>query len=100
MAANDGLLYLYTGRHSMRRSLPPALWYREDHPAIIQWMSDIKPFANEHGLAYFDFAGVEAAQGIGDEDTAIIEKTIHSSPDLNPLYTKDTVSVFGFQPRP
>jgi hypothetical protein len=97
MAANDGLLYLYTGRHSMRRSLPPALWYREDHPAIIQWMSDIKPFARDHGLAYFDFAGVEVAQGIDDKDTAAIEKAIQSSPDLNLLYRKNKVTVFGFR---
>jgi hypothetical protein len=95
MAANDGLLFLYTGRHSMRRSLPPALWYREDHPAIIQWMSDIKPFARDHGLAYFDFAGVEAAQGINEEDTSAIEKAIRSSPDLDTLYQKDSVTVFG-----
>jgi hypothetical protein len=95
MAANDGLLYLYTGRHSMRRSLPPELWYREDHPGMIQWMSDIKPFARDHSLAYFDFAGVEAAQGIDDEDTAAIEKSIRSSPDLSKLYQKNNVIMFG-----
>jgi len=97
MAASDGVLYLYTGRHSMRRSLPPALWYREDQPGMIEWMSDIKPFARQHGLGYFNFAGVEAAQGINDEDTAAIEKAIRSSADLDPLYQKGNVSVFGFR---
>ncbi len=97
MAANDGLLYLYTGHHSMRRSLPPALWYREDHPAIIQWMSDVKPFARDHGLTYFDFAGVEAAQGITDEDTTAIESSIRSSPDLSSLYQKESVTLFALR---
>ncbi len=95
MAANDGLLYLYTGHHSMRRSLPPALWYREDHAAIVQWMSDVKPFARDHELTYFDFAGVEAAQGINDEDTAAIESSIHLSPDLNPLFQKNNVTLLA-----
>jgi len=96
LAADDPLLFLYTGHHAMSKPLPPALWYREDHAGMVHWMTDLLPFAREHGLTYFLFAGVDARQGMANEDREAIEKAIQSSPDLSPLYRTETATVYGF----
>jgi len=96
MTSEDGLLSLYTGLHAMRRSLPPVLVYREDHPATVMWLTALQPFAKEHSLAYFNFAGVDTRQGVGDEDSTAIEKSIRSSASLKPLFQAGSTAVYGF----
>ena len=97
LAADDAVLYLNTGRHAMSKPLPPALWYRQDHAAIVAWLSDLAPFARDHGLEYCEFAGVDARQGVTDDDRNAIEKAIRSSPDLHPLYQTDAAAVYRFR---
>jgi hypothetical protein len=96
-AADDGLLFLYTGHHAMSKPLPPALWYRQDHAGMVQWMTDLLPFAQQRGLTYALFAGVDARQGITNEDREAVEKAIRSSPDLSPLYQTETATVYKFR---
>ena len=94
LAADDAVLFLYTGRHSMSKPLPPALWYREDHPRIVQWLSEMAPFAREHGLTYFAFAGVDIRQGLSDEDRDAVDAAMHSTPDLCPLHQAGSAAVY------
>jgi hypothetical protein len=94
LSSEDGLVYLNTGRHAMRRTLPPPYWYREDHAKIIDWMSNFRAFTREHGLTYLSFSGVDFRQGIASDDGEAIEKAIQSSPDLSPLYQTETAAVY------
>jgi len=94
LSSEDALVFLHTGRHAMRRTLPPSYWYREDHARIIDWMSNIRAFTEEHGLTYFSFTGVDFRQGIASNDQEAIEKAIHASPDLSPLYQTETAAVY------
>ena len=94
LSSEDGLVYLNTGRHAMRRTLPPPYWYREDHAKIIDWMSNFRAFTLEHGLTYLSFSGVDFRQGIASDDGEAIEKAIRSSPDLSPLYQTETAAVY------
>ena len=57
-------------------------------------MTDIVPFAREHGLTYFVFSGVDVRQGMADDDRDAIEKAIRSNPDLSPLYRAETATVY------
>jgi hypothetical protein len=94
LSSEDALVYLHTGRHAMRRTLPPPYWYREDHEKIVDWMSNFRSFTQEHGLTYFSFSGVDFRQGIASEDRDAIEKAIRSSPDLSPIYQAETAAVY------
>jgi hypothetical protein len=85
-SADDAVLYLYAGRHAMSRPLPPALWYREDRAAMVAWMTDVRPFALEHGLGLFEYSGVDIRQGIRDEDRKTIDVTIRADATLHPLF--------------
>ena len=96
LSGEDALVFLHTGRHAMRRTLPPPYWYREDHARIVDWMSNVGPFSSEHGLTYFAFSGVDFREGIGSDDRDAIEKAIRSSPDLSPLYQTETAAVYKF----
>ncbi len=96
LSSEDGLVFLNTGRHAMRRTLPPPYWYREDHARIIDWMSNVRSFGQEHGLTYLAFSGVDFRQGITDDDREAIEKAIRSSQDLSPMYQTETVTVYRF----
>jgi hypothetical protein len=94
LSSEDGLVYLNTGRHAMRRTLPPPYWYREDHAKIIDWMSNFRSFTQEHGLTYFAFSGIDFRQGITSDDGDAIREAIRSSPDLSPLYQAESATVY------
>ena len=94
LTSEDGLVFLNTGRHAMRRTLPPPFWYREDHAGIIDWMSNFRAFSQEHGLAYFVFSGVDFRQGVTSSDAYAIQEAIRSSPDLSPMYQAETATVY------
>jgi len=94
LSSEDGLVYLNTGRHAMRRTLPPPYWYREDHAKIIDWMSNFGSFPQEHGLTYFAFSGTDFRQGITTDDGDAIQEAIRSSPDLSPLYQAESAAVY------
>jgi hypothetical protein len=94
LSSEDALVFLHTGRHAMRRTLPPPYWYRQDHAGIIDWMSNIREFTEEHGLTYFSFTGVDFRQGIASDDQDAIEKAILASPDLSPLYQTETAAIY------
>jgi hypothetical protein len=94
LSSEDALVFLHTGRHAMRRTLPPPYWYRDDHAKIIDWMSNFRAFTQDHGLTYLAFTGVDFRQGITSDDRDAIEKAIRSSPDLSPLYQTETAAVY------
>jgi hypothetical protein len=94
LSSEDGLVFLNTGRHAMRRTLPPPYWYREDHARIIDWMSNFRTFTQEHGLTYFAFSGIDFRQGITSSDAYAIQEAIRSSPDLSPLYQAESATVY------
>ena len=94
LSSEDGLVFLNTGRHAMRRTLPPPYWYREDHASIVDWMSNFRTFTQEHELKYFAFSGVDFRQGITSSDAYSIQEAIRSSPDLSPMYQAETATVY------
>jgi hypothetical protein len=94
LSSEDGLVFLNTGRHAMRRTLPPPYWYREDHDKIIDWMSNFRRFTQEHGLTYFAFSGIDFRQGITSDDVQAIQEAIRSNPHLDPLYKAQTAAVY------
>ena len=94
LAADDAMLFLNTGRPAMSKPLPPALWYRQDHAGIVRWLSDPAPFAREHQIPYFVFAGVDIREGISDEDRDAVDKAIRSASDLHPACETGPATVF------
>jgi len=93
----DALLYLYTGHHAMSNPLPPPLWYREDHAGMVHWLTDIVPFSRAHGLTYFVFTGVDARQGMSNDDPDAVETSIRLNPDLALVHQQGTVTVYKFR---
>jgi len=99
LSADDGMLYLNTGRHAMRRPVPPFLWYREDHAGTVAWLGEPADYARQHGLSYFDFAGVDVSLGVDDDDSAAIQKKIASSADFEALMQRGTSTLYGVRPQ-
>jgi len=94
LAADDALLFLNTGRHAMSKPLPPALWYRQDHAGIVEWLSDLAPFAREHALSNFVFAGVDIRQGISDDDRQAVEQAIRGAADLSLVCQTGSATIY------
>jgi hypothetical protein len=99
LSVDDVMLYLHTGRHAMRRPVPPFLWYREDHPGTVAWLGEPVEYARRHGLSYLDFAGLDVSLGIEDEDRAAIIKKIASNADLEPRMQQGKSTVYAVRPR-
>ena len=81
----------------MRATLPPVLWYREDRDGIVNWFTDLQPFARDHGLSYFEFSGADTSQGVDDEGAASIESKIRQHPDLISLYQTPGATMYAFR---
>ncbi len=94
LSPEDTALYLNTRRHSFSRPLPPKLWYAEDHDAMVDWVSNVAPFARRQGADYFDFAGVTMVQGLQDDDKNAIEDAIATSPNLEKLAQYGAATVY------
>ncbi len=99
LSADDGMVYLNTGRRAMRRPVPPFLWYREDHPGTVAWLGEPVDYARAHGLSYFDFAGVDVSLGVDDEDGAQIVKKLRASQDLEPRLQRGKVTLYEIRPK-
>jgi 4-amino-4-deoxy-L-arabinose transferase-like glycosyltransferase len=99
LAGDDPVVFLYTGRHAISHPLPPMLWYQEDRPGMIDWLSNPGSFAHEHGLTYFEFAGVDARQGLREEDRDAVASAIPQNPDYAELYKGGPVTIYGLRPR-
>jgi hypothetical protein len=97
MTSDDVIFFLYTGRHAMSAALPTRLWYRDDSAGIVSWFTVLQPFARDHGLTYFEFAGADPGQGIDDEAAAAIEGKIRNHPDLEPLYATQAAALYKFR---
>jgi hypothetical protein len=97
LATEDVLFYLHTGRHAMRASLPPPFWYREDRAGIVNWFTDLKPFAKGHGLSYFEFSGADTSQGVDDEAASAIEEKILADTSLSQLYMTPAATMYKFR---
>ena len=97
LATEDVLFYLRTGRHAMRASLPPPFWYREDRAGIVNWFTDLKPFAQDHGLSYFEFSGADTSQGVDDEAASAIEEKILADSHLSQLYMTPAATMYKFR---
>src|SRR4051795_10378014 len=50
---NDPVLYLYSGRRSIGRPLPPRIWYEEDGGSAIRLYRELEKYAREHNTEYF-----------------------------------------------
>jgi hypothetical protein len=86
IAYNDPVLYLYTGRASISRPLPPALWYTEDHARAVELYRELPAYAHDHGADYIYYTTADLRRDMGDSDTTAIEKVIRTSAGLTPIY--------------
>jgi hypothetical protein len=96
LADRDPLFYLYTGRVATSRPLEPRFWYHEDHAALVNHWATIGSFAQQHGLRYYFSLDSELSRGLDEDDSKAVEKVVHTSPDLQPLFREGPISVYRF----
>ncbi len=63
------------------------------------WLGEPTDYARNHGLSYFDFAGIDASLGVDDEDGTVIEKKLAANPELQPVMQNGKATVFAVRPR-
>lgn len=86
IAYNDPVLYLYTGRHSISRPLPPYIWYSSDHARAVELYRDVAPYALQHGVGYVYFTTKDMRRDMDADDVVDIETAIRSNPRLTPVF--------------
>ena len=65
---------------------------------MVNWLSDIEPFAVQHQLEFFDFAGVELAEGLEDEDRDAISAAVHKNQLLTLLFQQGPATFYQVTP--
>ncbi len=91
---HDPTLYLWSGRQSMRLTLPPKPYYFEDRQALLAMAPQVPDYARAHGFAYvywFPFDGPASSEGGLQADLAAL---IRSNPALERVYSGPGAAVF------
>ncbi len=94
IAYNDPVLYLYTGRHSISRPLPPYIWYTEDHARAVELYRDLATYAREHGAGYVYYTTADLRRDMGDSDTTAIEDAIRANPEFTVIYQQGIGTIY------
>jgi hypothetical protein len=94
IAYNDPVLYLYTGRASISRPLPPSLWYTEDHARAVELYRELPAYAHDHGADYIYYTTADLRRDMGDSDTTAIENAIRGNARLMPIYQAGIGTVY------
>jgi hypothetical protein len=83
---NDPVLYLYSGRHSISRPMPPSIWYADDHARAVELYRTLAPYALEHGAGYVYYTTADMRRDMDNKDVADIEGAIRSNPLFTPIF--------------
>jgi 4-amino-4-deoxy-L-arabinose transferase-like glycosyltransferase len=94
----DPLLYLYSGRHAMSHPLPPALWYHDDHEAILKLYLELVPYARAHRLSYILLNDADFRGDMTDQDRARLEQSIRQNPGLEHVWEDGSAAIYRVLP--
>ena len=86
VAYNDPVLYMYTGRASISRPLPPSIWYSEDHARALEMYRTLPVYAREHGAEYVYYTTEDLRRDMGDADSTALDHAIRFNPSLQEIY--------------
>lgn len=98
VAYNDPVMYLYTGRHSISRPLPPYIWYTEDHARAVDLYRDLADYAREHGAGYVYYTTADLRRDMGDSDTTAIEDVVRANPAFTVVYQQGIGTIYRVDP--
>jgi MFS family permease len=96
LAYADPRFYLYTGNPVIRQSLPPKLWYHEDHAGTVELWGNLAPFAREHGLKYYFFQPEDLTAATEAERDAI-EFAHRERGYMKPVFQQGGVTIYEFK---
>jgi hypothetical protein len=88
IAYNDPVLFLYTGRASISRPLPPSIWYSEDHARALELYRELAAYAREHGAGYVYHTTSDLLRDMSDTEAKPIEDAIRSNTEFTPIYQR------------
>lgn len=94
VAYNDPVLYLYTGRESISRPLPPSIWYSEDHARAVELYSELPAYARDHGAVYVYHTSADFLRDMGEAEAKPVEEAIRSNPELTPIYKRGIGTIY------
>lgn len=94
IAYNDPVMYLYTGRHSIRRPLPPYIWYTEDEARAVDLYRDLASYARDHGAGYFYYTTADLRRDMTDTETIPIEDVIRANPEFTVIHRQGIGTVY------
>jgi hypothetical protein len=97
LSYDDGLLYLYTGHRGNYIPLLPRFWYSGDYQAMIRPYRGLTAYCRERGLEYIYFSDDDLDRELGEELKHQVQKAVHDTPGLTPLYATSAGTVYKVQ---
>jgi hypothetical protein len=98
LSDNDPLLYLQTGRQSMRLVVPSKHFYRDGSEGMMREALRVSEVANQHGLRYY-LMHRSYDRDIGDQLSAF-NAAVDRDPNLRILFQCGQASVYEIVPSP
>ena len=92
------MLYLYTGRRSISRPLPPYIWYASDRDRAVEMYRTLAPYAREHGAGYVYFTTADMRRDMDAEDVTEIEQAVRSNAAFKPIFKYGIGTIYSVDP--
>jgi len=98
IADNDPVLYLYTGRRSICRPVPPYMWYAEDRAGPIGLYRELGGYAREHNAGYLFHSSRDGLRDLDEKTMRQVDRAIRANPDFLPIHQQRNSTVYRINP--
>ncbi len=94
LASHDALLYLSTGRHAMRVTLPPKPFYLEDRKAVLSFEPELAGYARRKGFAYVSWFPFDGSTGRDGGISEQLVEQVRGDQALTEVYSSGQTALY------
>ncbi len=98
IAYDDPVFYLHTGRAAIRRTIPPSIWYADDHEGAVELYRNLAAYAREQGAQYVYYTTADLRRDMSEDDASAMERQLAANPDLQPVFRAGIGTIYRVRP--
>jgi len=99
-AYDDGVLYLYTGRHAVGSPIPPDLLFRDDSKGIEKFVRGVPEVAKDKSLEYLLLTDSDYSRDLHEERMQLLHKVVSEDHRFTEVYRDPHSTIYRYRPLP
>ena len=94
LAPNDPIIYLLTGRESMRMTIAPKFFYAGGHERMLHEYDNLPKVAREHGMTHLYVNPLNHWELLSEEKRAKLFNSFRTNPNLQERFRCGAATVY------